>query len=135
MFVDASAIVAMLTDEADGPDLADRLAEAGVRHTSPVAIFETVAGIARKRSYSLDEARAIVARFLELADIRIMSIGPAESDAALIAFDRFGKGRHPASLNMGDCFAYACATTLGQPLLFKGNDFTRTDIVAAMTPH
>ena len=130
MFIDASAIGAMLTDEADGSQLADRMAGAAVRFTSPIAIFESVAGIARKRSFSLDEARAIVARFLELAEIRLMAIGAAESDAALLAFERFGKGRHPAALNMGDCFAYACAATLAQPLLFKGDDFTRTDIVA-----
>lgn len=130
MFIDASAIVAMLTDEEDGTELADRMAGAAERFTSPIAIFESVAGVARKRSFSLDEARAIVARFLELADIRLMAIGAAESDVALIAFERFGKGRHPAALNMGDCFTYACATTLGQPLLFKGDDFTRTDVVA-----
>ena len=53
-----------------------------------------------------------------------------ESDAALLAFECFEKGRHPAALNMGHCFAYACAATLAQPLLFKGDDFTRTDIVA-----
>jgi len=130
MFIDASAIVAMLTDEADGAELADRMAAAAERSTSPIAIFESVAGIARKRSFSLDEARTIVMRFLEMADVHLMPIGAAESDAALIAFERFGKGRHPAALNMGDCFAYACAATRGQALLFKGDDFTRTDMEA-----
>ena len=128
MFVDASAIVAMLTDEVDGASLAERLSAASERHTSAIAIFEAVAGVARKLSYSVDEARAIIAEFLDAAEIRFMPIGREESLAALIAFERFGKGRHPASLNMGDCFAYACAATRAQPLLFKGDDFSRTDI-------
>lgn len=134
MFLDASAMVAMLTEEAEGDALADCLAGASARHTSAIAIFETVAALARKRSYSVDEARAIVARFLELAEIELMPIGAAESEAALTAFERFGKGRHPASLNLGDCFAYGCAHALGMPLLFKGDDFPQTDIQAACPP-
>ena len=132
MFVDASAMVAMLTEEADGDALADCLATASERHTSAVAIFETVAALARKRSYSVDEARAIVARFLSLSAIVIAPIGKAESEGALTAFERYGKGRHPAGLNLGDCFAYGSARALDTTLLFKGDDFTRTDIVAAL---
>jgi ribonuclease VapC len=135
MFLDASAMVAMLTEETEGDVLADCLAAASTRHTSAIAIFETVAALIRKRSYSVDEARAIVARFLEMTNITLASIGAPESEAALTAFERFGKGRHPANLNMGDCFAYACARALNTSLLFKGDDFTRTDISAAgLTP-
>lgn len=131
MFVDASAMVAMLTEEVDGDALADCLATASERHTSAIAIFETVAALARKRSYSIDEARAIVAQFLLVSEIAMASIGKAESEAALTAFERYGKGRHAASLNLGDCFAYGSAKALDTALLFKGDDFPRTDIAAA----
>jgi ribonuclease VapC len=131
MFVDASAMVAMLTDEVDGDALADCLAAASLRHTSAIAVFETVAAIARKRSYSIDEARDFVSRFLAISNIRLTPIGEAESEGALLAFERFGKGRHPASLNLGDCFAYGCTKALDTDLLFKGDDFSRTDIRAA----
>jgi ribonuclease VapC len=133
MFVDASAIVAMLTDEAEGDALAECLATASERYTSAIAIFETVAAVARKRCYSIDEARNIVARFLEVSEIVLMPIGKAESEGALIALERFGKGRHPANLNMGDCFSYGCAKSLGTALLFKGDDFLRTDIQSAIS--
>jgi ribonuclease VapC len=131
MFIDASAIVAMLTDEADGQELATRMARSSHRSTSAIAVFESVAGVARKLSYSIDEARDIVAQFLTTAEIDLVGIGAEQSEAALSAFERFGKGRHPAALNMGDCFAYACAATAKVPLLFKGDDFGRTDIIAA----
>ena len=68
---------------------------------------------------------------LAFAGIRTIEIGPAEALAALDAYARFGKGRHPARLNMGDCFAYACARIHNAPLLFKGEDFARTDVVGA----
>ena len=131
MFVDASAMVAMLTEEVDGDALAACLATASERCTSGIAVFETVAALARKRSYSIDEARAIVAQFLSVCDIALAPIGGAESEGALMAFERYGKGRHPAGLNLGDCFAYGSAKALGTSLLFKGDDFTRTYIPQA----
>jgi ribonuclease VapC len=133
MFVDSSAMVAMLTDESEGDALAECLAAATERHTSAVAVFETVAAAARKRSFSIDEARVIVARFLEMSRIGLVSIGEAECEGALTGFERFGKGRHPASLNLGDCFAYGCTKALGTTLLFKGDDFPKTDIPAAFS--
>src|SRR6185437_1182691 len=96
MFVDASAIVAILTREPDADRLADTLEAALSPITSPIAITEE------------------------------------EMEAALDAFARYGKGRrHPAQLNMGDCFAYSVAKTRGTPLLFKGEDFNKTDIAIA----
>ena len=65
------------------------------------------------------------------AEIESMPVTTAHVEAARRAWRRFGKGNHPAALNFGDCFAYALANTMGEPLLFKGNDFTRTDIEAA----
>ena len=69
--------------------------------------------------------------FQALAETQVLPIGEAEQIAALEAHARFGKGVHPAKLNMGDCFAYACARVHGAPLLYKGEDFALTDIEAA----
>jgi ribonuclease VapC len=130
-FVDASAIVAMLTEEADGDELAGRLAKYPGSVTSAIALYEAAIAIARRRSWAIDEAVGLVDGFIALARIDIVPIGAAEARAAIEAFDRFGKGRGPARLNMGDCFAYACAKVHGLPLLFKGDDFAKTDIAAA----
>jgi len=131
MFVDASALVAMLTREDDAESLARRLQNAPSRVTSAIAVFEAAMAVARKREWSPDEAGALVTRFLGIASIDIIGLGAREGEAAIEAFERFGKGRHAARLNMGDCFAYACAKTHGLPLLFKGDDFAKTDIAAA----
>jgi ribonuclease VapC len=68
--------------------------------------------------------------FLRRGGIEIVPVDVDQVRIARDAFRRFGKGRHPASLNFGDCFSYALAKALGEPLLFKGGDFARTDIVA-----
>ena len=132
MFVDASAIVAILTGEPEADTLADALEAARLPITSPIAVFEAVLGICRKRHASVAEARDDVRDFLETAGIRTVSITGREADTALDAFSRYGKGRgHPAQLNMGDCFAYAAARHHGAGLLFKGDDFAHTDIPVA----
>ena len=131
MFVDASALCAILLGEPDADALAIKLSQAPYRLTSAVAVFETVRALNRVVEMDVSEARAVVARFLDAAEITTVPIGDAERDAALDAMQRFGKGRHPAKLNMGDCFAYACARTHAAPLLFKGDDFGQTDIETA----
>lgn len=131
MFLDASAMVAMLTGEEDADTLADRLATTADRDTSPIAIFETAAALIRKRGYSVADARDIIDRFLATATVQVTPIGRTQAEFALVAFDRFGKGRHAAALNMGDCFAYAAAKSLDAPLLYKGEDFRLTDIASA----
>jgi ribonuclease VapC len=132
MFVDASAIVAILTREADADALADRLGAARQPITSAIAVFEAVLGICRKRHASVAEAETDVREFLAMAKVDVVGVGAQEASTALKAFDRYGKGRgHPAQLNMGDCFAYACATTHRAPILCKGADFARTDVQLA----
>ncbi len=132
MFVDASAIVAILTREPEADALTDVLEAASSPITSPVAIFEAVLGICRKRHASVAEANEDVQAFLKAARIRIATIGAEEVDTALDAFARYGKGRgHPAQLNLGDCFAYAVAKNNKTALLFKGEDFDKTDISSA----
>lgn len=134
-FIDASAMVAMLTDEPSGDHLAHVLARVQARGaealTSAIAVFETTARLMSKSSLSGEEARQTVADFLHAAQVRVVSIAQPEANAALLAFERFGKGRHHADLNMGDCFAYACAKVNGASLLFIGNDFIHTDIADA----
>jgi ribonuclease VapC len=133
MFVDASAIVAILTREPDADALADLLEQAANPISSPIAVFEAAAGISRKRHASIEEAVEDVRDFLELARIEIVPITMADAETALIALSRYGKGRaHPAQLNLGDCFAYAAARNHRRSMLFKGNDFNKTDIRSAM---
>jgi ribonuclease VapC len=134
MFVDASAIVAILTEEAEANALADMLDSVERSVTSPVAIFETVAGLCRKRRISVEDAQSIVERFLEMSRIDVTAISLEDGKAALTAFARYGKGHgHPAQLNLGDCFAYAVAKSRHLPLLFKGGDFVETDIMPALS--
>lgn len=129
MFVDASAIVAILTLEPEADALTDTLAIASTAVTSPIAVFEAVLGVCRKRHASIREGQDDVAEFLDTARVRSVPITTEIADLALDAFERYGKGRgHPAQLNMGDCFAYAAAKANGSPLLFKGDDFAKTDI-------
>ena len=86
-----------------------------------------VAGLCRSYAFAVPGAQEHVRRFIEAADLRFVNIGEREFDIAIDAYARFGKGRHPAALNMGDCYAYACAKANRAALLFKGDDFTKTD--------
>ena len=130
MFVDASALTAMMTDEDDARELLSRLQQARIRITSPLAVWETAIAVARILGLPIRDAQAAVYDFLELAGMEIRAVPPETAAAALDAYDRYGKGRHKARLNFGDCFAYACARTFGEPLMFKGTDFPLTDIEA-----
>jgi ribonuclease VapC len=131
IFVDASAMISLMTGEDDADDLADRLGAEESRLCSPLSVWETIAGLCRTYMFSVSSARATVRSFIELNDLKFVGIGAREFDLATQAYAEFGKGRHPAALNMGDCFAYACAKANRAKLLFKGEDFTKTDIAAA----
>jgi ribonuclease VapC len=101
MFVDASAIVAILTRESEADNLADTLEKARTPITSLIAIFEATLGVCRKRHASVEEAEQDVGEFLKLAGVRIEPITDKEAHTALAAFSRYGKGRgHPAQLNL-----------------------------------
>jgi ribonuclease VapC len=133
MFVGACAIVAILTREPEADALADVLEGAHSTITSPITIFEAALGICRKRHASVEEAHEDVREFLGVAGVRTVSIIEREAEAALAAFSRYGRGRgHPAQLNLGDCFAYAVAKNHRTSLLFKGEDFDKTDILCAL---
>jgi ribonuclease VapC len=125
MVLDASAIIAMLGDEAEGDRFAAALESAQTRAVPPVAVWEAVAGLARLYPLSIPEARRKVADFLEAAKVETLVIGQRELDLAIDAYDQFGKGGHPARLNLGDCFAYAAAKAAEAPLLHKDEGHNR----------
>ena len=130
--VDASAIVAVLTREPDADLLLSTLETAGPAETTPVAVYEAVLGVSRKRQWSVAEAETHVRDFLEAAGVVVQPIQMEIAHVALEAFARYGKGRgRPARLNLGDCFVYAQAKVGGASLLYKGEDFSKTDIESA----
>jgi len=131
IFVDASAMISMMTGESDADVLADRLGAERLRLCSAISVWETIAGLCRTHTFSVPSARAVVQSFIELNALRLVGIGERELELATQAYAEFGKGRHPAALNMGDCFAYACAKANRARLLFKGDDFSKTDIATA----
>ena len=129
LFIDASAAVAMITHEPEDEVLVRRLGQSGRRLSSPLAFWETTAAVARKRKVAISEARAAVRSFFDEFGIDIILITPETADGALSAWGQFGKvSNHPASLNMGDCFAYACAMMNDARLLYKGDDFAHTNL-------
>ena len=131
MFVDASALVAIIAGEPDATQLETRLVSAERRYASAVVAYEASLGIARSLNISVGNAGSLVDDLLSQIHAAIIPITDEIGRGAIQAFERFGRGPHPARLNMGDCFAYACAQALDVPLLFKGDDFSRTDIATA----
>ena len=131
MFVDASAWVAIILREPERERLRIVLADAAVILTSPMAIWETVRAVTREIRDPVEVVSTRLTALLVSVGARIVEIGVLEGQLAVEAHARFGKGVHPARLNMGDCFAYACAKVHGVPLLYKGEDFAMTDIEAA----
>ena len=128
MFIDASAMIAVIAEENDGPELATRLDQALQAQTSAIALYETTLGLVRILRITISQAEGLLSEFLASAGIDVIPISDEIGRGAIRAFERYGRGRHPARLNMGDCFAYACARALDVPLLFKGDDFPQTDI-------
>ena len=127
MFLDASAVVAILAGEDDSDVLLDRIdAATTTLHTSPVAMMESVLGLRRARGISIHDAEMLVHEFMSALRVRQIPITPEIGVHALRAYERYGKP-NPARLNMGDCFAYGCAKGHDLPLLYKGDDFSRTD--------
>lgn len=128
MFADASALCAILNDEVDRADFLAAIMDADEVVISPIVAWECVRAISKHHAIPPGEAAQRFARFETLAGFGVVGIGRPEQRLAVEAFERFGKGRHAARLNMGDCFAYACARSHDLPLLYKGDDFTHTDI-------
>jgi ribonuclease VapC len=130
MFVDASAWVAILANEPEALAFEERLLGADLVLVSPIVVWEAVRAVAKSIRVEPARAAELTRGYMESVRARTVAIGQPEEALALEAHARFGKGVHPARLNMGDCFAYACAKTHGVPLLYKGGDFALTDIEA-----
>jgi ribonuclease VapC len=131
MVVDTSVVVAILTGEADVKSLIHALDHAHSIQMSAASVFETAIVIegrlGAKASKALDT-------WLRDTPVSVIAVTRDHVEAAREGFRRFGKGRHPASLNFGDCFSYGLAKALGEPLLFRGGDFAKTDIRSALSP-
>jgi ribonuclease VapC len=141
MFLDASAIVAILAREPEAVSLMARLYNAtGKLYSSPLATFEATLALAKAKTpggarptaETMTMAETAVKEFLAAIGSEDITISTKIGALAVEAGRTFGKvAGHPAALNFGDCFAYACAKAWRIPLLFKGNDFIQTDIVIA----
>ncbi|OMB94447.1 ribonuclease VapC [Mycobacterium sp. NS-7484] len=128
MVIDTSALVAMLTDESGAEHLEACVADDPVRMMSTASYLE--AAIVIESRFGEAGGRELDL-WLHRASVELVAVDADQAEAARVAYRRYGKGRHRAGLNYGDCFSYALAKISGQPLLFKGNDFGQTDIAAA----
>ncbi|WP_309085841.1 type II toxin-antitoxin system VapC family toxin [Chelativorans sp.] len=139
MFVDASAMVAVLAQEPGWEPFADVIdnAKAGTLITSVLAAWEAASGLSRIKRYTTAEAEERVRRLLNVSGIELVGIGPDELTLALQAFDRYGRHAYPQNqrnlaLNLADCFHYASAGSRGLPILHKDQGFAKTDIRSAL---
>ena len=128
MIIDSSAILAILFGEPDAAHYEEAIAMAWPRRMSVAALLEAAMVVESRGGTAAGHELDL---FLETASIELVPITTEQADAARRAWRRFRKGNHPAGLNFGDCFVYALASTSDEPLLFKGEDFARTDIEAA----
>lgn len=131
MVVDTSAIMAVLQLEPEADGFAHAIESDPVCLVSSVSVLE--AGILAESRKGADGSRELDA-FLRDADFEIVPFDAAQVEIARAAYARFGKGRHPAALNLGDCAAYALSRSSGEPLLFKGEDFPKTDVALFEKP-
>jgi len=125
MVVETSAVLAILLDEPEAAEFAQLIEDDPAPLISAASVFE--AGIVLLSRYGPD-ARGDLQEFLEQGGLQVEPMTAEQADLALEAYQQFGKGRHQAGLNFGDCFAYALCKATGQPLLFKGQDFSQTNI-------
>lgn len=129
MIVDTSALVAVLFEEDDAELYARALARADSCRMSAATFVEAAVVV---DAQTKDKGSRQFDAFIRRAGIAIEPVTEEQAHVARQAYADFGKGRHPAALNFGDCFSYALAKVTGESLLFKGNDFKKTDVVAAL---
>jgi ribonuclease VapC len=125
MVIDTSAIIAILLGELEAEDIARAISDGQKRLMSVFSMLEASIVIEAKKGEAGGRELDLL---LHRARIETIGMDPEQGEIARIAWQRFGKGRHPAGLNIGDCCAYALAKYSGEPLLFKGDDFSKTDI-------
>jgi ribonuclease VapC len=133
MFIDSSALVALLAGEPDQPRIATAIERAPVRRTTPLVRLETAMVLSTLLNVDPEVADAAIAAAFDEADIEVLPINDEVARAAVAAFARYGKGRgHPARLNLADCLVYAAAKAADAPLLFIGHDFSLTDVASVL---
>jgi ribonuclease VapC len=128
VILDSSAIVAVVFREPGHEELEQKMREVDLLAIGSPTLFET--GMVLIGAIG-EAARATIAQLRERRNIVVIPFGETHWELAADAFTRYGKGRHPAALNYGDCMTYAIARVADRPLLFVGNDFAKTDIEAA----
>lgn len=129
MILDSSALIAILFKEQEAARFTSAILEAGdVAIGAPTLVEATMVAEGRSRSGMRDRLDALMTAIQP----EVVPFTAEHATLACEAWRRFGKGRHPAGLNLGDCFAYALAQARGEPLLFKGQDFVRTDVKVAI---
>jgi ribonuclease VapC len=131
MIVDSSALLAIVFNAPEAPALLDALVDASQPRMSTANWLE-LAMLIEERGGRLASLR--FDEFFRATGIELIAVDAAQASAARIAWRHFGRNRHSARLNFGDCFAYALAKETGEKLLFQGDDFARTDIVSALEP-
>lgn len=130
MILDSSSVLAVLFEEEGHERVVAALEEANIIAIGAPTLVETA--MVAMKVFGL-HGRSLVSQFLESWNVVIVSFGDRHVRTALDAFIRFGKGRHPARLNLGDCMSYAAASLADEPLLFVGDDFAQTDLTPALT--
>lgn len=128
MIVDSSALVSILLKESGHEALLTKLKGADVLFVAAPTALESAIVLSNRLGY---DARPLLAGLLYRMAAEIIDFNQEHYDAAVSAYSRFGKGRHAAGLNFGDCMSYALAAVSGLPLLYTGTDFSRTDIQSA----
>jgi ribonuclease VapC len=123
--LDTSAIVSILTEEIGHQGIARRASEAPMLAVGTPTLLETAMVLSSRLGR---DPRSVLDRFLRRMQVEVIPFTAEHYEVAMDAFERFGKGRHPAALNFGDCLSYATARLSGLPLLYTGNDFARTDL-------
>ncbi len=134
MILDTSALVAVITVEQSASVLFDVLADASVISVGAPSLVETAMVLEGRFAGSSPDASSRLALFMARFDVEILPFVTQHWSVAWAAFLRYGKGRHPAGLNFGDCLTYATAKLAGQPLLCLGEDFARTDLELVSLP-
>ena len=129
MIIDTSAIIAILNDEPERRVFNEAIERSDICLLSAASFLEASIVIENNRGY---EGLRDFDLWMATAGIELAPVDADQAQIARQAFRQYGKGRHPAALNFGDCFSYALAKATGFPLLFKGEDFTKTDIQAAL---
>ena len=128
MIVDTSALIAVILGEPDAEAHLATMVRADTLAVSAVTLVESLIVVEARQGP--EAASDLVALLAEL-EAEVVALDASQAEAAASAWRRFGKGRHPAALNLGDTFAYALAITRGDPLLFTGRDFSATDVMQA----